>query len=151
MLHYKHRCTRSTECVLVCLPRASHPSVSRGASSTPLDTEDPKGLGPLQRIAMYESRLTSKARPLGAMPISSLFATQKTKPSSANSKTFWSVKRPASCSASRKGGGSGRVQPHPPVVQVVREPAASHLLQEGVESRSPSVKDRIISNITSMR
>ena len=138
------------------------PSVSSSVSSSVVDANDPKGLDPLQRVAAYERRLMPKPRPPGAVPLSSLFAAQMPKPSSGSSKTSSgssktlrsSKHQPSSSSVSSRGGGRGLVQRQPPVVQVVREPAAlgnCHLLQDGVESRSHSTKDHIINNIACIR
>ena len=119
-----------------------------------MDANDPKGLGPLQRVAAYERRLMPKPRPPGAVPLSSLLAAQRPK-SSGCSKTLKSTKRQSSSnSVSWRGGEGGAVRRQPVAVQVVREPAAvgdRHLLQERVESRSLSAKDHIISNIACIR
>ena len=119
-----------------------------------VDANNPKGLGPLQRVAAYERRLMPKPRPPGAVPLSSLLAAQRPK-SSGCSKTLKSAKRQSSSnSVSWRGGGGGAVHRQPVAVQVVREPAAvgdRPLLQERVESRSLSAKDHIISNIACIR
>ena len=129
-------------------------SVASSASSSFVDANDPRGLGPLQRVAAYEGRLMPKPRPPGAVPLSSLFAVQRPK-SSGTSKTLRSVKHcPSSSSASSRGGGSGLVKRQPPVVQVVREPTAvrDHCpLQEREESHNYSAKDHVMNNIVRIK